>query len=92
MKHKRCNTNLLIFAVSFLVVTLIASFQVSAQETYPRKTMKHATKEIDNPQKFLSFIKEREYINSPYEIASPEAQQLLVRWELRCSGWGLLCD
>jgi hypothetical protein len=77
MKHKRRSTNLLIFVVNLLVVALIATFQVSAQETYPRKTLKHATKEADNPQKFLSFIKEREYTDSPYEIASPESEQLL---------------
>lgn len=77
MRPARRKTNLLIFTVSLLVVALTPSFQVSAQEIYPRKTLKHAAKEADNPQKFLPFIKEREYTDSPYEIASPEAQRLL---------------
>lgn len=77
MKHKKHSIHLLIFAVSLLVIALITSFQAAAQETHPRMTLKHATKEANNRQEFSSFIKDREYLDSPYEIASPESERLL---------------
>src|SRR6185369_1073158 len=43
----------------------------------PRKTVKRATNKPIGRQEFSSFIKDREYLDSPYEIASHESEQLL---------------
>ncbi|OPY76994.1 MAG: hypothetical protein A4E64_01294 [Syntrophorhabdus sp. PtaU1.Bin058] len=72
MRHSRSCIKLIIFLISVLV----GVHAFTTQEVHG-KTLKHAVKEADSPQKFLPFIKEREYTDSPYEIASPEAQRLL---------------
>lgn len=49
-------------------------------ETVPkiaRKTAKHALPMSKAMEEFESFIKEREFLDDPYEIASPEAEELL---------------
>lgn len=43
----------------------------------PRQTAKKAINKPTGLQEFSSFTKEREYLDSPYEIASPESEQLL---------------
>lgn len=67
------------FTILVLIATVAAiAFGSSAVAQDMRgMALKHAVREAEGPQTFSSFIKEREYMNSPYEVASPEAERLL---------------
>jgi len=76
MKAIKCFKILTTITLSVFVIVCALSSSALAQDM-PRKTAKHAIKISKSPQEFSSFIKEREYLDSPYEIASPEAERLL---------------
>jgi len=61
----------LLFCFACLIINIC-----SAQE-FHGKRLKHVINKNAGQNEFRSFIKEREYADSPYEIASPEAEQLL---------------
>lgn len=64
--------------ITLSVFVIVCAFSSSAlAQDMPRKTAKHAIIKSESPQEFSSFIKEREYLDSPFEIASLESEQLL---------------
>lgn len=71
--------NFLYRRISIVTLLCIASMYsgICPAAELPRKTVKQAINKPTGLQEFSSFIKDREYLDSPYEIASPESEQLL---------------
>ncbi len=76
MKDMSNSRNFTIIVLTVLVATIALGFSALAQDMRGM-ALKHAVREAEGPQTFSSFIKEREYMNSPCEVASPEAERLL---------------
>jgi hypothetical protein len=72
---KNKNLILLMILISFIIPDLSSW---ATEQVVPKMTLKHAIKEPAGPQTFKPFINEREYADSPYEIASSEAEQLII--------------
>lgn len=76
MEDTGSSRNYTMHVLIILVAAILLGSPALAQDTRG-KTLKHAVREAEGPQTFSSFIKEREYMNSPCEVASPEAERLL---------------
>lgn len=60
---------------------MILSGTVCLAQNLPKQTTKHSMVKPKEALEFKSFIKERKFLDSPWEIASPEAERILMRTE-----------